>query len=111
MVDQHVHPRKRGRIRARYGVDSPDRMAFTNNLSLSGAFLRTNMVFRPGTTIQVELAFPDETVQLWAQVVWSKKVPPQLAQTLHCGMGIRFLNPGPDWEEAFDRWQKGKPKL
>ena len=69
MVEKQQHPRKRGRIRARYGVDGLDRTAFTNNLSLSGAFLRTNMVFRPGTTIQVELAFPDENVELWAQDV------------------------------------------
>jgi Tfp pilus assembly protein PilZ len=92
-------------------VDALDRTAFTNNVSLSGAFLRTNMVFRPGTTIQLELALPDGAVQLWGQVVWSKKVPPQLAQTLHCGMGIRFVNPGPEWEEAFRRWQGGKSTL
>jgi Tfp pilus assembly protein PilZ len=95
----------------RYGVSALERTAFTNNLSLSGAFLRTNMVYRPGTTIQLEMAFPEETVSLWATVIWSKKVPPQLAQTLHCGMGLRFVNPGDDWEEAFSRWQKGKGTL
>jgi len=111
VADKQAHPRKRGRVQARYGVDGLDRTAFTNNLSFSGAFLRTNMVFRPGTTIQLELVFPDEKVQLWAQVIWSKKVPPQLAQTLHCGMGIRFVNPGPEWEATFNRWQEGKPKI
>ena len=58
--------------------------------------------------MQVELAFADETVSLWAQVVWAKKVPAELAHTLHCGMGVRFVNPGPDWEAAFERWQEGK---
>lgn len=111
MKEKQAYPRKRGRVRTRYGVDAPDRTAFTNNLSLTGAFLRTNMVYRPGTRLQLELSFPGENVQLWAQVIWSKKVPPQLAQTLHCGMGIRFLNPGPEWEEAFNRWQEGKPKV
>jgi Tfp pilus assembly protein PilZ len=108
--EKQQDPRKRGRIRARYGVESLDRTAFTNNVSLSGAFLRTNMVFRPGTTIQLELVLPDETVQLWAQVIWSKKVPPQLAQTVLCGMGVRFVNVGPEWEAAFERWKEGKPK-
>ena len=100
MREKQHHPRKRGRIRTRYGVDALERSAFTSNLSVSGAFLRTNMVYRPGTTIQLELTFPDETVQVWAQVIWSKKVPPQLAQTLHCGMGIRFVNAGPEWEQG-----------
>jgi len=111
MRNKHSHPRKRGRVQARYGVNGLDRTAFTNNVSLSGLFLRTNMVYRPGTTIQLELVFPEESIGLWAQVIWSKKVPPQLAQTLHCGMGIRFINPGPDWEEAFDRWQEGKSTI
>lgn len=108
MAERQYHPRKRGRVQVRYGVNGLDRTAFTNNLSLSGAFLRTNMVYRPGTTIQLELSFPDGKVDLWAQVVWAKKVPPQLAQSLHCGMGVRFVNPGPEWEEIFNAWQEGK---
>ena len=108
MKEKQIHPRKRGRVQARYGVKGLERMAFTNNLSLAGAFLRTNMVYRPGTTIQLELLFPETHVSLWALVVWAKKVPPQLAQTLHCGMGIRFINPGPEWEQGFNRWQEGR---
>lgn len=108
MLNKQAHPRKRGRVQVRYGLDGPDRTAFTNNLSLTGAFVKTNMVFRPGTTLQIEFEFPTERVSLWAQVVWSKRVPPQLAQAVHCGMGLRFINPGPEWEEVFNRWQAGK---
>ena len=35
------------------------------NLSVTGAFIRTNSVFRPGTTIQAEFEFPDRDTQFW----------------------------------------------
>jgi hypothetical protein len=88
----------------RYGVETPDRTAFTMNLSLTGAFLKTNNVLRPGTLMQTEIEFPKERVALWAQVIWAKRVPTELAHILPCGMGVRFVNPGPDWERAFKSW-------
>jgi Tfp pilus assembly protein PilZ len=92
----------------RYGPNALERTCFTNNISLSGAFLRTNNVFKPGTTIQVEFEFPDRKVNLWAQVVWAKKVPPQMAHVILCGMGVRFINPGQEWAEVFGVWQAKK---
>jgi hypothetical protein len=92
----------------RYGVGDASKTAFTMNISLTGAFLRTNSVFRPGTTLQVEIDFPERKFSHWAQVVWAKKVPTQLAHVLLCGMGVRFLNPDPEWEDFFTRWQAGK---
>jgi hypothetical protein len=104
-ANKRTHRRTRGRVLARYGVDEPSKTAFTMNLSLGGAFLRTNNVLRPGTTIQVELEFPDQKFTHWAQVVWAKRVPPEMAHLLVCGMGVRFINPGPDWAEFLGQWQ------
>ena len=104
MVEKQAHPRTRGRLKVRYGVQTLDRTAFTNNVSLSGAFLRTNNVFKPGTTLQLEFEFPSQNLALWAQVVWAKKVPPQLAHVLQCGMGLCFIDPSPEWLEFFPRW-------
>ena len=88
----------------KFGLEQPDRTAFSMNVSPSGAFLRTNSIFKPGTTIQVELHFPDRKVTHWARVVWAKKVPPQLAHLLTCGMGIEFINPGEEWAGFFADW-------
>ena len=107
-MDKQAHPRTRGRLMVKYGVQRLEKRAFTMNLSVSGAFLKTNDVIRPGTTMQVQVEFPDRKVDLWAQVVWAKKVPPQLAHVLHCGMGIRFVNPGAEWVEFFTEWQAAK---
>ena len=108
MAEKQAHPRTRGRLKVRYGPNALERTCFTNNVSLSGAFLRTNNVFRPGTTIQVEFEFPDRKMTLWAQVVWAKKVPPQMAHVILCGMGVRFINPGQEWAEVFGVWQAQK---
>jgi len=89
----------------KYGTDKADRTAFTKNLSETGLYIGTNHVFNPGTTIQVELKFPDRTFNMWARVIWAKKVPPQLAHVLECGMGICFVDPSPEWMEYYDRWK------
>jgi hypothetical protein len=78
------------------------------NVSRTGAFIRTNQVFPPGRTIKVAFSFEGREVTLYARVVWAKKVPPQLAHLVHCGMGVRFVNPGPEWTEAFDDWEGGR---
>jgi Tfp pilus assembly protein PilZ len=105
-MDKQAHPRSRGRLKVRYGVQTLNKTAFTMNVSLTGAFVRTNDVFKPGTTMQVEVETSKEsTLSLWAQVVWAKKVPAQMAHILPCGMGIRFIHPPPEWQEFFTRWQ------
>ncbi len=91
----------------RYGTRTPDKTAFTKNVSETGMFLQTNQVVKPGTTIQVQADFPDQTFTMWARVVWAKRVPPQLAALLGAGMGVCFIDPSPDWIEYYHVWAKG----
>ena len=92
----------------RFGETHPERMAFTMNVSQTGAFIRTNNVYAPGKTIRVEFNFENESTTLFAQVMWAKKVPPQMAHLLPCGMGLRFLNPGPEWDALLDKWKPSR---
>ena len=108
MKEKQTNPRTRGRIQVRFGVDKLDRTAFTNNISATGAFIRTNNVVAPGTTLKVEFKFEAITVEVCARVVWAKKVPAQMAHILHCGMGVRFVNPGPEWFKYFESWEASK---
>ena len=81
---RHIKRAKR-RVMVRFGTRTPDKTAFTKNLSETGMFLQTNTVFKPGTTIQVQAEFPDQTFSMWARVVWAKKVPPPAGP--HPGLG------------------------
>lgn len=103
-----THPRARGRIRVRFGLDTLDRTAFTTNVSETGAFVGTNSVFPPGRTIKVEFNIDDESVEFYARVIWAKKVPPQLAHLLPCGMGVRFIDPPASWTPLYEAWSAGK---
>jgi Tfp pilus assembly protein PilZ len=98
--------RAKKRLMVRYGVDKADRTGFTKNLSETGLYIKTNNVLKPGSTIQIELQFPERKFGMWARVVWAKKVPPQLAHVLECGMGICFIDPSPEWIEYFRSWSK-----
>ena len=99
--------RARSRLLVRFGTTVPDKMGFTKNVSESGLFIHTNQVFRPGTTVQLSVQFPDRVLTFWGRVIWAKRVPPQLAHILECGMGIRFMDPSPEWLAFYETW-KGK---
>lgn len=102
--EKRVTRRAKRRVMVRFGEGEPNRTAFTKNLSETGLFLQSNHVFKPGTVLHVELRFPDREFSLWARVVWAKKVPPQLAHILECGMGICFIEPTPEWLAYFSDW-------
>jgi hypothetical protein len=98
--------RIKARLLVRFGETVPERTGFTKNVSESGLFIHTNMVYRPGTTIQLKVQFPDGPFSFWGRVMWAKQVPPQLAHLLECGMGIRFLEPSPEWLAYYEKWKR-----
>lgn len=104
--EKRIHNRAKRRLMVKYGTSNADKTAFTKNVSETGLFVQTNQVFRPGTTIQVQITFPDRSFSMWARVVWAKAVPPQLAHILECGMGVCFIDPSPEWIEFFREWGK-----
>lgn len=105
--DKRTINRAKRRLMVRYGTSTADKTAFTKNVSETGLFVQTNSVFKPGTTIQVTIQFPDRQFSMWARVVWAKAVPPQLAHVLECGMGVCFIDPSPEWLSHFKEWSKG----
>ncbi len=103
--------RVRKRLMVRFGVSGLDKTAFTKNISDAGVFIHTNAVVKPGTTIQIQIQFPDRVFVHWATVTWGMQAPPQLAHVVGCGMGARFLDPGPEWLEYFHAWSKAARAL
>ncbi len=109
MKNNREAERARKRLMVRYGQDALTKAAFTQNLSRTGLMVKTNHVFPPGTMLQVLLRFPEKTFTLWARVAWAKKVPPQLAHVLDCGMGMEFVDPPSEWRDFFAGWA-GNPE-
>lgn len=104
--EKRVLNRTKRRLMVRYGTSAAEKTAFTRNVSETGLFVQTNQVFNPGTTIQVQIKFPDRDFSMWARVVWAKTVPPQLAHILECGMGVCFIDPSAEWFAFYRGWSK-----
>ena len=86
--------RFRKRLSLKFGIDAPNKVAFTEDLSQEGLFVKTVYPSPPGSRVHIELNMPDgETVLLVGMSRWRKSVPPQVIHLVKkCGMGVRILN-------------------
>lgn len=92
MAEKRGIKRRRRRIALRFGINQANRLAFTDDVSPDGLFIRTANTCTPGSILMVTLVLKDEKlVSLEARVMWVKKVPPQLINIANkSGMGIRI---------------------
>ncbi len=92
MAEKRDIIRLRKRLALRFGVDEPIRMAFTEDISPEGMFIKTTNICPPGTKIKIVLTISnDHILHLEGLVMWAKKVPPQMIHIAKkCGMGIRI---------------------
>jgi hypothetical protein len=90
MSEKRDLKRKRKRLKLRFGVDYPKRVAFTEDLSERGLFIITGQPEPPGAMLLLEITLPDEQqVVAYGRVRWAKKVPPNLVRLANKGgMGV-----------------------
>jgi hypothetical protein len=93
MAEKRDLGRHRKRFSLRFGPDNPEKIAFTEDISTTGLFIKTGYVCRPGSVIKVELSLDDaRSVLLEARVMWAKKVPPQMILRVpKAGMGVKII--------------------
>ncbi|MEW6324927.1 MAG: PilZ domain-containing protein [Nitrospirota bacterium] len=91
------------RLFVRFGVDLPIYVGYTSDISETGIFIKASTIFPPRTTLKIAMTLPDErVVLLTGQVIWAKRVPPQLARMIRKnGMGIRLQQPDADYLAMF----------
>ena len=84
--------RIRKRLTVRFGIDDAARVAFTEDISITGMFIKTANICPPNTRIKIEFEIGANKVELTARVMWAKKVPQNLFHLVKkSGMGVRFL--------------------
>jgi hypothetical protein len=105
--DRRRHERFTVSLQVSYGTISCDHTGPVDNISVSGLCIRTNEVFPAGTRIKMQIQFPERTFHYTGEVMWAIKVPKQDMQSMMCGMGIQFTDPGAEWAEFFARWKQG----
>jgi len=94
MAEKRDITRKRKRVKVRFGVDEPRKMAFTDDISLDGIFIKTAAPEKPGELLNLEITLPDETLVLCkGRIHWAKRVPPNMLRLAgKGGMGVRILS-------------------
>ena len=94
MAEKRNINRKKKRLKVRFGIDYPKRVAFTEDVSNLGLFVITGQPEKPGTLLSLEISLPDnKIVTARGRVHWAKKVPPQLIRVANKGgMGVRLLS-------------------
>ena len=94
MAEKRDIKRKRKRIKLRFGVEFPKRVAFTEDVSNYGLFIITGQPEKPGSLLLIEMHLTDDVkVSVRGVVRWAKKVPPQLVRVANKGgMGVRLLD-------------------
>lgn len=93
MPEKRDSIRFRKRLRLRFGKETPSTLAYTEDVSLSGVFIKTPNVLQPRSPIAIELEFPDGgTVAMEGVVMWAKRVPLSLLHKINkSGMGVRIM--------------------
>ncbi len=103
MADKRDIRRIKRRIQIRFGIDDVARIGFTEDVSMTGMFIKSPNVVPPNSRIKIDFVLPDGgRVELEARVMWAKKVPANLFHLVKkSGMGVRFLHFS-SGEDAFD---------
>ena len=90
--DNRFIVRLKKRLKVHFGIEEANRVAFSENVSHTGMFIRTPNIYPPNTRIKIEFDLASNKVELEARVIWAKKVPQNLFHLVKkSGMGIRFL--------------------
>lgn len=93
MPDKRNLIRYKKRLTVRFGPDAPLQLAFSEDVSEYGLFIKTGKLYPLGTVLQIEMMLPDgEYVFFEGMVRWSKKIPPQLLDKVDkAGLGIKIM--------------------
>jgi len=81
------------RKNVRYGpTKPPQHTSFIINFSDTGAYIKTNRPFAPGTKLFLLISTDEGPYRAEGRVVWAKKAPPHIIRHIKSGMGIRFTS-------------------
>ncbi len=90
MSEKRSLGRRKKRLKVRFGIEYPRRVAFTCDASDRGMHILTSHPERPGTKLLIEIELPTgESSVAYGYVRWAKKVPANLMRVADkAGMGV-----------------------
>jgi len=93
MAEKRDLKRKRKRVKVRFGLEEPTKIAFSDDISHRGIFIKTVAPEKPGLLLQLEITLPDDSLVLCTgRIHWAKRVPPNMLRLVgKGGMGLKIL--------------------
>ncbi len=113
-----THPRfgKRNRIRywrryvVRFGREKTDCTGVVLNLSVTGVFISSTSIFRPGVHLLLDFVVEGNPYHLEGVVRWARQAPASLARQIPSGMGIELLSPPEAYIELVYKIESRSPR-
>ncbi|MBI5874903.1 MAG: PilZ domain-containing protein [Deltaproteobacteria bacterium] len=89
---RNISKRYPKRLQLRFGQEGHLHMAFTEDISDTGLFIKTTRTYPPNTNLDIKLLTGDDKeVNIKGTVMWAKKVPVSIVHiTKKAGMGIKI---------------------
>ncbi len=92
-IDKRIDGRHKKRFQLRFGLEQPDKLGFTEDISTTGIFIRSPQVLQPGKILFVEMKLKDDTqILIKGRIMWAKRVPQNLMNKVKGGMGVRIIS-------------------
>jgi hypothetical protein len=93
VAEKRSPARHKKRLSVRFGIEKATRVAFSEDISMGGMFIRSQNAYPPNTRIVIEFFLDNgEQVALEARVMWGKMAPQNLFHLVRkCGMGVRII--------------------
>ena len=90
--DRRVAPRVLVDLEVDYASEDNYLFAYITDISETGIFVRTTTPEAPGTNLNLRFRIDDgPQIQVEGTVIWVNPYRPNNADSLHPGMGIRFI--------------------
>jgi hypothetical protein len=92
MAEKRNIIRLKKRLSLKFGIDAPSRIAFTEDMSPGGLFVKTVHPTPPGSRVKIELTMPDGNIVLMEGMSRWDPPPPQVIHLVNKkGMGVKIL--------------------
>lgn len=115
--NRRVHPRLNFELNVDFevSIDGPHNFftGITQDISKGGVFLATHQIYPIGTNMKLSFTIEGASVTVDAIVRWIR-TPESISgggSDILPGMGLQFLNPGPEIVKAFDSFLEKKEPL
>jgi hypothetical protein len=107
-MEKRGRQRKKTHLPTRFGAERPERLGLITDVSGRGVFLSTNIVLAKGSAVQLQVKVAGgDDLRLHGRVMRARRVASALVMIATGGMGIRLLDPPPDWRTRLALAEEG----